>query len=76
VKGKKEDEIGAEEKDERTKANAEVAQAETRRRELLERVGRENAFTAQIVDLALLSAGLLKGEKLTEFVRRSANMIK
>ncbi len=33
------------------------------------------AEMSQLVDLALLSAGLLKGEKLSEFVKRSISMI-
>ena len=38
--------------------------------------GKENKeIIQQFLDLALLSQGLLKGEKLTEFVKRSVNLI-
>jgi molecular chaperone HtpG len=38
--------------------------------------GKENKeMIQQFLDLALLSQGLLKGEKLTEFVKRSVNLI-
>ena len=36
---------------------------------------RENLIN-QLLDLALLSQGMLKGEKLTEFISRSVNIIK
>ena len=33
-------------------------------------------LTKQVVDLALLSQGMLKGEKLTNFINRSIELIK
>ena len=38
--------------------------------------GKENKqMIQQFLDLALLSQGLLKGEKLTDFIKRSVNLI-
>ena len=37
---------------------------------------KQSALVQQFLDLALLSQGLLKGKELTDFVKRSVNMIK
>ena len=37
---------------------------------------RKEKLTKQVVDLALLGQGLLKGEELTKFIRRSVDLIK
>ena len=37
--------------------------------------GKKQELSKQIVDLALLSQNILKGEALTEFVKRSVNLI-
>jgi len=36
---------------------------------------KQNALAKQAADLALLSQGLLKGEQLTSFIKRSVEMI-
>ena len=45
------------------------------RNERLKEIGRENALVRQIIDLALLSNGLLKGKNLTDFIQRSISLI-
>jgi len=37
---------------------------------------KKEKLTKQVVDLALLSQGMLKGEKLTDFINRSIELIK
>lgn len=37
---------------------------------------RKNALISQVVDLAMLSQNMLKGEALSDFIRRSINLIK
>jgi molecular chaperone HtpG len=37
--------------------------------------GKQSQLAKQAADLALLSQGLLKGEELTKFVKRSVEMI-
>ena len=37
--------------------------------------GKENKLVKQVIDLALLSNGMLKGENLTNFIRRSIELI-
>ena len=42
---------------------------------LLREIVGENKLVKQIIDLALLSNGLLKGKNLTEFIQRSISLI-
>jgi molecular chaperone HtpG len=41
----------------------------------LEEIGKSNRKVRQIIDLALLSNGLLKGKNLTDFIQRSISLI-
>ena len=41
----------------------------------LEEIGKANNKVRQIIDLALLSNGMLKGKNLTEFIQRSISLI-
>jgi molecular chaperone HtpG len=41
-----------------------------------EKEEKQNEIVKQIYDLALLSQNLLKGEKLTNFIKRSVSIIK
>jgi molecular chaperone HtpG len=41
----------------------------------LEEIGKENRKVRQIIDLALLSNGMLKGKNLTDFIQRSISLI-
>ena len=43
---------------------------------LLEEYGKGNKVVGQLIDLALLANGLLKGEALNKFVKRSVELIK
>ena len=45
------------------------------RTEKLQSAGRNNPLVKQLVDLALLSNGMLKGEELTKFIKRSIELI-
>lgn len=45
------------------------------RKEALGKAGESNGKLHQIIDLALLGTGLLKGEALTKFIKRSVSMI-
>jgi molecular chaperone HtpG len=46
------------------------------RKEKLTAFGKENKLAKQLVDLALLANGMLKGEDLDKFVKRSFELIK
>ena len=63
-------------KDELSKVSDEVAALNTEKSTKLEAFGKDNKVVGQLIDLALLANGLLKGEALAKFVRRSVDMIK
>ena len=48
---------------------------EAKRSEKLQAAGRDNKLVKQLIDLALLSNGMLKGEELTKFIKRSIELI-
>ena len=41
----------------------------------LREIGSENRLVRQIIDLALLTNGMLKGKHLTDFIQRSISLI-
>ncbi|MBF0945839.1 MAG: hypothetical protein HXK16_08365, partial [Alloprevotella sp.] len=48
----------------------------TQRNEALAGYARENQVVSQLIDLALLQNGLLRGEALNAFVKRSVDLIR
>ena len=75
LKDKKEEEISQEEKDKRASIQSKIDEIAGQRRELLRKTGAENVIVGQLVDLALLANGMLKGEALTKFIRRSVEVV-
>ncbi len=75
VKGKKEEELTSEEKSMREELSKKVVTLRDERNERLKAIGKENALVRQIIDLALLSNGMLKGKNLTDFIQRSISLI-
>ena len=75
VKNKKEDELTQEERDMRTSLSQRIVELREERSTRLEEIGRNNRKVRQIIDLALLSNGLLKGKNLTDFIQRSISLI-
>lgn len=75
IKGKKDDELTIEEKDKRGELEKHLTQLNDDKNSKLRSAGLSNDLTRQIVDLALLSNGMLKGEHLTSFIHRSVKMI-
>ncbi|MFI3330461.1 MAG: molecular chaperone HtpG [Rikenellaceae bacterium] len=76
ISGKKDEEISTEAKDAAKDAESKLQAVKQERADKLKAIGAENKLVKQIVDLALLSNGMLKGEKLTEFVQRSVELLK
>ncbi|MFV0505590.1 MAG: molecular chaperone HtpG [Bacteroidales bacterium] len=72
---KKPEDIPSEEKAKMEELNEKLKHEEQGMRTKLETFGVEMPLAKQIVDLALLSGGLLKGEALDRFVKRSFEMI-
>ncbi|MFI3320070.1 MAG: molecular chaperone HtpG [Rikenellaceae bacterium] len=75
VKDKKEDEMTAEEKEMRTSLSEKVTMLRDERNGRLREIGEGNTLVKQIIDLALLSNGMLKGKSLTDFIQRSISLI-
>ena len=76
IKGKSYDQLTAEEKDMQEQVEQKVSNLTAERNARLEQLGSQNSTVRQLTDLALLEAGLLKGEKLAEFISRSMAMLK
>ena len=75
TKEKKEEELSQEEKDMREELSKKVVTLRDERNERLKEIGKENALVRQIIDLALLSNGMLKGKNLSDFIQRSISLI-
>ena len=75
TKDKKWDEVPQETKDEISDAEKKIGEAGEKKRELIGNSVSGNKVISQLIDLALLQNGLLKGEALTKFVQRSIEVI-
>ncbi len=75
IKDKKEEELTAEEKSMREELSKKVVTLRDERNERLREIGSENRLVKQIIDLALLTNGMLKGKSLTDFIQRSISLI-
>lgn len=75
VKGKKEEELTSEEKSTREELSKKIVTLRDERSERLREIGGENRLVKQIIDLALLTNGMLKGKNLTDFIQRSISLI-
>jgi molecular chaperone HtpG len=74
--GKKEEEIPHADKERLDDLNQIVSELEEEKRSKLTEFGKENKLAKQLVDLALLANGMLKGADLDQFVKRSVELIK
>ena len=74
--GKKEEEISQEQKDKLEEVGNKMAEFEEQKKTVLTEYGRKNKIVKQLIDLALLSNNMLKGEELVKFVKRSVELIK
>ncbi len=75
-KAKKEEEIPQAEKDKLNDVQKKIEELESEKRGILEDFGAKSKTLKQLIDLALLSNNMLKGEELAKFVRRSVELIK
>jgi len=75
-KDKKEEEIPQEEKDKLEDTEKKISTFKKEKDDLLTKYGKDNKLVKQLIDLALLANGMLKGEELTKFVKRSVELIK
>lgn len=73
--GKKDEEIPTAEKDELSDVEKKIEAQKTEKENILNGYAADNKVVHQLIDLALLQNNMLKGEALTNFVKRSVEMI-
>lgn len=73
--GKKDEEIPTAEKDELSEVEKKIEAQKTEKENILNGYAVGNKVIHQLIDLALLQNNMLKGEALTNFVKRSVEMI-
>lgn len=74
--GKKEEEVPQADKEKLDDLNKKLSELEESKRDKLRDFGKNNKLAKQMVDLALLANGMLKGADLDKFVKRSVELIK
>jgi molecular chaperone HtpG len=72
---KKESELDQATKDEIKKIDGEISESKAQKKAVFSKYSSENKEVRQLVDLALLSNNLLKGEALSAFIKRSIEMM-
>ena len=73
---KKPEEVTQEEKDDLKKCGEDIQAENKKKNGILKEYADGNERVHQLIDLALLQNGMLRGEALTKFVKRSVSMIK
>lgn len=74
-KDKKQEELTEEEKNAVTEVTKTLADLRNGKKQLYADYAKENKEISQLVDIALLASGLLKGEALAAFVNRSVSLL-
>ena len=72
---KKYDELTQEDKDLKAEAEKAVNEQKDKRNGILADYAKDNSLVHQLIDLALLQNGMLKGQQLSNFIKRSVEMI-
>lgn len=72
---KKADEITQEDRDNLSQCNNDIAAEEEKKTKVLSDYGAGQAVVHQLIDIALLQNGLLKGKALDQFLKRSVELI-
>ncbi len=73
---KKPEEITQEEKDDKANTQKAIDEQKEKKQSVLSGFAAKNDVVHQLIDLALLQNGMLKGEALDRFLRRSVDLIK
>lgn len=74
-KGKKDEEIPQVDKDRISELSTKITEIKTKQEDYLKEYSRNNKLVKQVIDLALLSNNMLKGEELNTFIKRSIDLI-
>ena len=75
-KGMKDEKIPSAEKDELSELHTKIDAQRTKREAIYADFAKDNKVLHQLIDLALLGNGMLKGEALSKFIKRSVDLIK
>ncbi|MBQ7414815.1 MAG: molecular chaperone HtpG [Prevotella sp.] len=73
---KKYDELTQEDKDQKAEAEKAVQEQKDKKQGVIAEYAKGNSIVHQLIDLALLQNGMLKGEALDKFLKRSVDLIK
>lgn len=73
--GKKDEEVPQEEKEKLEDTEKKIAELTEKKNSILKDFGKSNKVVSQLIDLALLAKGQLKGAALEKFVKRSVDLI-
>ena len=73
---KKYDELTQEDKDQKAEAEKAVQEQKDKKQQVIADYAKTNSVVHQLIDLALLQNGMLKGEALDRFLKRSVDLIK
>ena len=73
---KKYDELTQEDRDQKAEAEKAVQEQKDKKQSVLSGFAAKNDIVHQLIDLALLQNGMLKGEALDRFLKRSVDLIK
>ena len=73
---KKPEEITQEEKDDKANTQKAIDEQKQKKEQLISDYAQKNDVVHQLIDLALLQNGMLKGEALDKFLKRSVDLIK
>ena len=73
--GKKDEDIPVSEKEDIKSKENEISELRKKENEILVKHGSENNLVKQLIDLALLSNNMLKGEALSKFIKRSVDLL-
>jgi molecular chaperone HtpG len=74
-KDKKEEEVPQTDKDRIAELDKKITEFQEKRNDVLIKFGKDNKIVRQLVDIALLSNNMLKGEDLNRFVKRSIDLL-
>lgn len=73
---KKAEEISQEEKDDRANTQKAIDEQKQKKQQVIADYAKGNSIVHQLIDLALLQNGMLKGAALDKFLKRSVDLIK
>ncbi len=75
MKDKKDEEIPVSDKDAKAEAQKQLEEVAAQRKDVMTGFAADNVLLHQVVDLALLANNMLKGKDLTDFIRRSIEVL-